>query len=638
MSHLIVGTAGHIDHGKTTLVRALTGIDTDRLKEEKERGITIELGFAHLDLPGLPPVGIVDVPGHEKFVHHMVAGVAGIDLVLLVIAADEGVMPQTREHLDICRLLGVGSGLVVLTKADMVDADWLEMVTQDVSAFLTGSFLEGSPILAVSSTTGQGIPALRDAIAQALGRVPARPATGIARLPIDRIFTMKGFGTVVTGTLTAGRLAVGESVEVLPTRLESKIRGIQVYGKAVDAARAGQRTAINLQGVEKSAVERGAVLSHPGLLEPSFLMDAKLICLKTAAKPLANRTRVRLHLGTSEILARVILLGRAELAPGEEAMVQFRLESPGVALPRDRFVIRGYSPVVTLGGGELVDTRPSKHRQFSQAALDHVAIMAESDPAQSVPLLVGETGLAGAGREDLSRRLNIETGTMHNHLSALVKNGTLLEIAGSPPLWVHREEADGFEERSLRILKDFHATEPLKPGLSKEELKSKFPTAAPRVFSSLIDLLAKRGKIVVEQDLVRLKTHRIELRVDQELVKGKVEEVFIRAGLQTPTLDAVAQELRLDAKAVREAIGLLLAGKKLVKITEEILMHEQSLAPLRAKVGEFLKGGAKMGMPEFKEISGVSRKYSVPLLEYFDRSGLTIRVGDQRVLRRSAGV
>jgi selenocysteine-specific elongation factor len=638
VSHLIVGTAGHIDHGKTTLVRALTGIDTDRLKEEKERGITIELGFAHLDLPGLPPIGIVDVPGHEKFVHHMVAGVAGIDLVLLVVAADEGIMPQTREHLDICRLLGVGAGLVVLTKADLVEPDWLEMVMQDVAAFMAGSFLEGAPVLPVSSTTGRGIPELRTAIAAALARVPARPTTGIARLPIDRIFTMKGFGTVVTGTLMSGRIAVGESVEVLPQRLESRVRGIQVYGQAVDAARAGQRTAINLQGVEKSALERGAVLTHPGLLEPTFLMDARLTCLASAAKPLANRTRVRLHLGTSEILARVILLGRSELAPGEEAMVQLRLESPGVALPRDRFVVRGYSPVVTLGGGELVDTRPTKHRQFSRAALDHVAIMAESDPTQSVPLLVGETGLGGATRDELSRRLNIESGTMHNHLAALVKKGTLLEIAGTPALWVHREEADGFEERALRLLKDFHAAEPLKPGLAKEELKSKFPAAAPRVFAALIELLSQRGKIVLEQDLVRLKTHRIELRVDQELVKGRVEEIFARAGLQTPTLEAAAQELRLDAKAVREAVGLLIAAKRLVKITEEILVHEANLAPLRAKVGEFLKGGAKMGMPEFKEISGVSRKYSVPILEYFDRSGLTIRVGDQRVLRKSSNV
>ncbi|HWR97596.1 MAG TPA: selenocysteine-specific translation elongation factor, partial [Candidatus Methanoperedens sp.] len=376
MSHLIIGTAGHIDHGKTTLVRALTGIDTDRLKEEKERGITIELGFAHLDLPGLPPAGIVDVPGHEKFVHHMVAGAAGIDLVLLVVAADEGIMPQTREHLDICRLLGVTQGIVVLTKADLVEAEWLALVSQDVTAYLAGSFLEGAPLVPVSSTTGRGIPELRAAIAARLATVPPRAASGLPRLPIDRVFTMKGFGTVVTGTLVAGRLDVGDAVEVLPARVESRIRGIQVYGAAVESARAGQRTAINLPGVEKAAIERGNVLTRPGLLEPSYLMDARLSYLRSASRPLANRTRVRLHLGTSEILARVILLGRAELAPGEEAMVQLRLEAPGVALPRDRFVIRGYSPVVTLGGGELVDTRPAKHRQFSPAAFEHVATLA----------------------------------------------------------------------------------------------------------------------------------------------------------------------------------------------------------------------------------------------------------------------
>jgi selenocysteine-specific elongation factor len=637
VNHLIVGTAGHIDHGKTTLVRALTGIDTDRLKEEKERGITIELGFAHLDLPGLPPVGIVDVPGHEKFVHHMVAGAAGVDLVLLVIAADEGVMPQTREHLDICRLLGVKQGIVVLTKADLVDADWLELVTQDVAAYLAGSFLEGAPLLPVSSTTGQGIPELRAAIADALRRVPPRAASGIPRLPIDRVFTMKGFGTVVTGTLIAGRLRVGDAVEVLPERVESRIRGIQVYGAAVETATAGQRTAINLQGVEKSAIARGAVLSLPGLLEPTFLMDAKLACLASAARPLANRTRVRLHLGTSEILARVILLGRAELGPGEEAMVQLRLESPGVALPRDRFVIRGYSPVVTLGGGELVDTRPAKHRQFNPAALEHVAIMAGADPARSVPLLVRETGLAGAARDELARRLNVDAGTMHNHLAALVKQGALLEVPGAPPLWVHREPADAFDERALGLLRDFHAAEPLKAGWPKEELKSKFPAAAPRVFGALLERLAKRGKVAVEHDLVRLATHRVQLRVDQQQVRAGVEEIFRRAGLQTPTLDAVGQELRLDAKALREAVGLLLAEKRLVKITEEILMHEEHVAALRAKVTAFCAGGAKLGMPEFKELSGVSRKYSVPLLEYFDRSGLTVRVGDQRVLRRSAG-
>lgn len=318
-------------------------------------------------------------------------------------------------------------------------------------------------------------------------------------------------------------------------------------------------------------------------------------------------------------------------------MVQFRLEAPGVALPRDRFVIRGYSPVVTLGGGELVDTRPAKHRQFSRASLEHVAIMADSDPAQVVPLLVRETELAGAARDELARRLNLEAGTMHNHLAALVKNGVLLEIAGVPPLWLHRDSAELFESRILGLLQVFHAAEPLRPGLPKEELKSKFPAAAARVFTALLDRLSKRGKIAIEKDLVRLATHRVQLRVDQEEVKSRVEAIFRRSGLQTPALDAVERELRLEPKALREAVGLLVTGKKLVKVSEEILIHEEHLAQLRKKVINYLKDGTKMGMPEFKDLTGVSRKYSVPLLEYFDGTGLTIRIGDQRVLRRSSG-
>jgi selenocysteine-specific elongation factor len=635
MSHLIVGTAGHIDHGKTTLVRALTGIDTDRLKEEKERGITIELGFAHLELPGLPPIGIVDVPGHEKFVHHMVAGVAGIDLVLLVIAADEGIMPQTREHLDICRLLGVPRGLVVLTKADLVEPEWLEMVRAEVATYLAGSFLEGSPILPVSSTTGRGIPELREELRRLLAAVPPRPGGGIPRLPVDRVFTMKGFGTVVTGTLIAGSLKVGEAVEILPAGLQSRIRGLQVYGGAVETAAAGQRTAINLQGVEKSAVERGAVVTQPGLLAASYLMDARLLHLRSAARPLANRTRVRLHIGTSEILARVILLGRSELAPSEEAMVQFRLEAPGVALPRDRFVIRGYSPVVTLGGGELVDTRPAKHRQFSPAALAHVAVMATADPAQAVPVLLREAGAAGMGREELARRLNLETAILKGHLAALVKARTVLEIPGAPPLWVHAEALAQLEERTLALLRDFHAAEPLKPGLPKEELRSRLPAAAPRVFAALLEHLVRRGAVALEKDLVRLAAHQVRLRVDQEASKGRVEALFRSAGLQTPSLEAAGAELGIDPRALREAVTLLLGEKRLAKITEEILVHEDALAALRAKLADYLKAHGKLGMPEFKDLSGVSRKYSVPLLEYFDRTGLTLRVGDHRVLRKS---
>jgi selenocysteine-specific elongation factor len=637
MSHLIIGTAGHIDHGKTTLVRALTGINTDRLKEEQERGITIELGFAHLDLPGLPPVGIVDVPGHEKFVHHMVAGVAGIDLLILVIAADEGIMPQTREHLDICRLLGVGAGLVVLTKADLVEPDWLEMVSQEVTAFLKGTFLEGGPVIPVSSATGLGIPALRETLRAMLARVAPRPVLGIPRLPIDRVFTMKGFGTVVTGTLIAGTLRVGDEVEILPPGLESRIRGIQVYGTAVEEARAGQRTAINLQGAEKSTIERGFTLTHPGRLDASYLFDAKLTLLAAAARPLANRTRVRLHLGTSEIFARVITLGREKIEPGETAMVQFRLESPGVALPRDRFVIRSYSPAVTLGGGEMVDTRPAKHRQFSGDAVEKLEVLAGADASRSIPLLVRAAGLAGTGEPELARRLNLERREIARQVAALLKAGQLFLVPGVPPLYVHADTAQAFDEQSLALLADYHRQNPLKPGLLKEELRSKFPAASARLFLALLDRLQKRGKIAVEQEVVRLAGHRVQLRVDQEEVKGRVEELFRKAGLQTPSLELAAQELRLEPKALREAIGLLVAEKRLFKISEELLMHGENLAAIRERVTEFLRQNGKLTVTDFKDLTGVSRKYSVPLLEHFDRNGVTIRVGDHRVLRKSAG-
>ncbi|MBI4391738.1 MAG: selenocysteine-specific translation elongation factor, partial [candidate division NC10 bacterium] len=370
MKHIIVGTAGHIDHGKTSLVKALTGIDTDRLKEEKERGISIELGFAHLTLPDGLRLGIVDVPGHERFVKTMLAGVGGIDLVILVIAADEGIMPQTREHLHICRLLQIPRGLVALTKRDLVDADWLELVAEEVRTFLKGTFLEGAPVLPVSATTGEGLDALKAALAALAAEAEPKRVEGIFRLPIDRVFTMKGFGTVITGTLLAGSLKVGDEVVVLPEGLRSRVRRLQVHGETVEQAFAGQRTAVNLPGIEVSAIARGSLLCLPGTLRPSTAMDATLTLLEDAPRPLKNRGRIRFHLGTSELLARAVLLDREELPPGQSAYVHLRLESPGAALPQDRFVIRSYRPAVTVGGGMILDPAPPQRRRKRQEILE----------------------------------------------------------------------------------------------------------------------------------------------------------------------------------------------------------------------------------------------------------------------------
>lgn len=634
MNHLVIGTAGHIDHGKTSLVKALTGIDTDRLKEEKDRGITIELGFAHLDLPGVPPVGIVDVPGHEKFVHHMVAGVTGIDLVLLVIAADEGIMPQTREHLDICRLLGVRRGLVVLTKVDLVEQDWLALVREEVQDFVSGTFLEGSPVLPLSSSTGEGLDGLREAIAHQLAGLPPRPKTAVPRLHVDRVFTMKGFGTVVTGTLVSGTLKVGEPVEVLPEKREYRIRGLQVHGRSVDSASAGQRTAVNLQGAERSALHRGDTITLPGAIEPSFLMDAHLALLPSAPRPLRNRTRLRLHLGTSEIFARVVLLGGENLKPGDDGMVQFRLESPGVALPRDRFVVRSYSPIVTLGGGELIDSHPVKHKGRSSQALQDLEVLASGDLAQSALLLLRAAKMEGLGDDRLAVRLNIDRKEALSALDDLSRKGSSVRVPGRPPLFLHAAAVEDYEERALKILGTFHGHEPLKAGLSKEELRSRL-SATPRSFPLLLERLKKAGKIALEKDLVRLSGHKVKLRSDQEAIKKRVEEYFYRKGLQPPVSAVIGADLGIDPALLRESVALLQAEKKLEKITEDLSIHRESLSPLRKKLVDFLGSKGQVTMQDFKEISDLSRKYTIPIMEYFDRTGLTIRVGDHRVLRKS---
>src|ERR671924_2225226 len=382
MKQVVMGTAGHIDHGKTQLIKALTGVDTDRLKEEKERGITIDLGFAHFTCHDGTEVGVIDVPGHERFVRNMLAGVGGIDLVLLVVAADEGVMPQTREHLAICQLLRVKDGLVALTKADLVDEDWIELVSEDTREFLKGTFLEGKPIVPVAAKTGQGVDELKHALQALVARVPPKHLEGKFRLPVDRVFTIRGFGTVVTGTLFSGMIRVEDRVEIYPKGIGAKVRGLQVHNASVSEAVAGQRTAINLQGIDKVELERGDVLGHPGEFAPTFMLDAMLQHLSDAPRPLRHRARVRLHLGTSEIMGRVILLDRDILAPGEEAYVQIRLEEPAIALPRDRFVIRSYSPVQTIGGGMLLDAQAAKHRRGDASLAAHFRLLAEGSPEE----------------------------------------------------------------------------------------------------------------------------------------------------------------------------------------------------------------------------------------------------------------
>ena len=472
MKQIILGTAGHIDHGKTSLIKAVSGIDTDRLKEEKQRGITIELGFASLDLPNGQHVGIVDVPGHEKFVKNMVAGATGIDIVAMVIAADEGVMPQTREHMEICTLLGVQHGFVVMTKTDMVDEEWLELAIDDIQSFTQDSFLEGQPIVPVSSVTGDGIPKFIETLQAICTAVPERKQTGLFRLPVDRVFTMKGFGTVITGSLVSGKIAVGETIAIYPSLIKSKVRGIQVHNQSVNEALAGQRTAINFQGLDMAAVNRGDVLARPDTLSPSYMADLSFQYLSSAAKPLKSRTRIRFHTGTSEIMGNLILLDRDELLPGDTAAVQVRLDTPVTPVKEDRYVIRSYSPVRTIGGGQILNPIPTKHKRFRTEITDALNDLETMSPEGVIGFHARQAGFRGTEHNELRLVTNLPDKKLDTATSALLSRRDLIMVDRERRLYVHADTYAYLRQMVLDQLATYHAKNPLKAGMPREELRS----------------------------------------------------------------------------------------------------------------------------------------------------------------------
>ncbi|MBI3455973.1 MAG: selenocysteine-specific translation elongation factor [Candidatus Rokubacteria bacterium] len=628
--HVVVGTAGHIDHGKSTLVRALTGIDPDRLKEEKERGITIDIGFAHLDLGDGLTLGVVDVPGHERFVKNMLAGVGGIDLVMLVIAADEGIMPQTREHLAICQLLRIKSGLVALTKVDMVEPEWLELVEDDVRSFLLGTFLEGQPIVPVSAKTGEGLDILRDRLAALARTVPLRGTDATLRLPIDRVFTIRGFGTVVTGTVAAGQVTVDERVEVYPRGLQAKVRGLQTHGQPVPLAVAGQRTAVNLQGVERAALERGDVLSLPGLLRPTFMLDATCELLADAPAPLKARQRVRFHIGTSEVMARVHLLDSDQLEPGSRGYVQLRLEAPVVALPCDRYVIRSYSPMVTIGGGELLDVAPAKARR-SPALVARLAILGRGAPDAVIEEHLKRVGPGGVRTTDLRARTPFGPEALQRVLADLTGRGRVLLV--DREWYVHVEAAERLREEALAALRAFHAREPLKTGMSKEELKTRLGGVDERVFLHLLDRFAAAGAIAVERDKVRLASHQVRLAPQQRALLARLEAEFRDAGAAPPSAEEAFGKLQMTEPEDQALLQVLLDERRLVRVKEGLYFHADALRAAEARVAAFLRERKEITPQEIKDLLGISRKYAIPLLEYLDAQRLTVRVGDKRVLR-----
>jgi selenocysteine-specific elongation factor len=631
MKHVVVGTAGHIDHGKTALVKALTGIDTDRLPEEKARGITIDLGFAYLEEPGGLTIEIVDVPGHERFVKNMLAGVGGIDLVLLVIAADEGVMPQTREHLAICQLLRIKSGLVALTKRDLAEEEWVELVKDDVARLLGGTFLEGCPILPVSAKTGEGLDQLRAALRTLAEKVLPKAADQSPRLPIDRVFTVKGFGTVVTGTLTAGRLALDDRVEIYPKGAQAKVRGLQCHGHSVEETVAGQRTAINLQGVERTAIERGDVVGLPGALVPAVLVDATLELLKDAPRPLKARDRVRFHAGTSEVMARVLLLDRPALEPGQTTCARFRLEAPIVALPGDRYVVRSYSPMITIGGGTLLDVAPPRFKRKAPALLAHLAILERGAPEEALEEHLRQAGPLGVKTAELRARTPFGPERLKALLEALQRGGKI--VAVDREWFVHADAQGRLREQILRVLEGFHAQHPLRSGISREELRGRAGSAEERFFSHMLGALETEGLVKAEKDKVRLAAHQIRLSPVQRAAVDKMEAFYRGAGAAPPSPEEALAKAGLGGSEENELFQLLLEERRLVRVKESLFFHAEILKTIEDKLVAFLKAKKEIGPADMKDLLGVSRKYAIPLMEYFDGQRVTTRVGDRRVLR-----
>ena len=634
MQHFVLGTAGHVDHGKTSLIKALTGIDTDRLKEEKERGITIELGFASLNLPSGATLGIVDVPGHEKFIKHMVAGAAGIDLVLMVIAADEGIMPQTKEHLHICSLLGITDGLVALTKIDMVEKDWLDLVQSEITDYLQDTFLSGAPILPVSAVKQTGLQELQNEIDRIVSRLKEKSDDGIFRLPVDRIFTMKGFGTVVTGTLISDRIKVGEDILILPENISARIRGIQVHNQPVEEAFSGQRTAINLQGIEKSTLERGNVLVRPQTVWPTQRLDVFFEYLSSNTRKLKNRTLVRLHTGTTEIITRIALLGTDELSPGEKTFAQLILADEDVVVGGDHFVLRSYSPVTTVGGGCILDTLPGKHKRNQKKILDDLQTLRDGTLAEKISVLLERAGFSGISLRSLAFRLGVHVKKIREALEKLFSSHQAILLGGDDVLALSAHLYLQLEDALIKSLTDYHKKNPLKEGVSKEELKAALPpTVSVKLFNMVLTSLGKKEAIVSDRDNIRLASHFVQLAGEEDHVRQAITTTYAEAGLTPPALSDVINGFKEAKAKAQNIVKLMLKEGELIKINEEMIFARVTLDKLRENYKNQLIKDGQATPATFKELTGLSRKYIIPLMEYFDVSKLTVRVGDHRILR-----
>lgn len=643
MREIVLGTAGHVDHGKTSFIRALTGFETDRLKEEKRRGITIELGFAYLDLECGHRVGIVDVPGHEKFVKTMVSGVSGIDILAFIVAADEGIMPQTVEHFEICRLMGVRQGIIIVTKKDLVDPEWLDMVNEEIQDFCSGSFLEDATLINVSSTTGDGIDLVRDEIDRLVKTHNFHEAFGPFRLSADRIFAIKGFGAVVTGTSISGRTSVGEDLRIYPTDRVAKIRGIQVHSAAVDQVEAGHRTAINLQGVSKSEIERGMVLAPDNTLSASYMLDCQFFYLASNIKPLKHRARVRVHLGTAEVIARISLLDRDELQPGDEVPIQLLLEEKAVVWPGDRYVIRSYSPVATIGGGAVlgnVSSRKRKRllprdRKYNQ---DMYVTLRDGSIEDKALFYLKESRELGLTAGELGIRLGLFGKHLKKALQDPISTKKMVVVDSASQRYVIVEIADDIKNLFVEYLKEYHRTNPLQQGLVKEELRTRLGREIDqKVYNYCMHDLIRKGVVVQEESVVRMAGHEVALKADEQQLRKDLDIWFGTRGLSTPTIKETMEHFEeYPVKLVKEVIGLDIRDGKIIKVSESLYYSKEILEPLIDSVKKHIETNGEIDAPAFKELTGLTRKFSIPILEYLDRVKITMRIGDKRILRKTA--
>ncbi|MGA1823630.1 MAG: selenocysteine-specific translation elongation factor [bacterium] len=634
VKHIVLGTAGHIDHGKTTLIKALTGIDCDRLKEEKRRGITIELGFTSMILQQHLNIGIIDVPGHEKFIHHMVAGVGGIDFVLLVIAADEGAMPQTKEHLDICQLLGIQKGIIALTKIDIVSDEWLELVTDDIRTVTEKSFLAKAPIIPVSSHTKQGLDELTQAITQLAEQIIPKRDDGNFRLPIDRVFTMKGFGTVVTGTVLNGRAKVGQVLEILPQRIPAKIRGLQVFNQKTDHIVSGQRAAINLQGIEKNKIERGNVLFVSDTLRPSYIINTRL-SLTDNAPPLSSRTRIRFHSGTNEILGRIIVLDRKKLKAGDTAYVQLRLEKKVAVLPFDNYIIRTYSPIILIGGGYILENLAKKSKGTKvESLMQALSILDKGTDKDRIEYYIKQSQEKCIDLKNLIIRNNLTKLEIIDTLNRLQEEKRIIFIDNDIYKVIHSDIYEKLNKGLCAILTTYHQQFPLSAGIPRNELKEKLsPGLDSKLYARIVDDLTKSEKISIEKEHIKIKGYTISLSANEESLYQSILKIYQDSSINPPKLEEICDRINISQTKAETIIQLLIDRGEVIRVNEDFLFHRTAISKIKKELLSFFQQTKDITIGRFKDLFGISRKYAIPLLEFMDTEGITLRVGDKRVLK-----